>query len=1058
MSRGSISSWQDYGRRSSVTMPQFSGGPVEFMTCDDIEYKRDDGWFLSYTKIAAIIVVFVIGIVAAGFLGWYINSLPKKKPYDSIDLLNDEIEEPSIIPETLTSPFIRPLKYRLQLMPMINVNSVSWLRGTVVIEFQVNDRTDLTKLSLNAKNITVNGYKLSLMEQRDDKTRSKKRRRRKVTRDTHSDKNDIVLSTTATETIPHEQNENHSSENLTSVEGSTASVINDNVTNTNQSNVINSYPDISVASLSDIEITEYLIDDNKEIHTISLGKPIQDGIYLMNIDYEVQVDESAFFISNYTSEQEQWLMGTKLKRFGAKYLLPVFDDSDQKVVFSVSVIHPKQIFVLSNMPLRTSKDTEDSTMVVDAFNESPPLSPHNLAFLMGHIETMGATFIADTNVVATFWSDPKRRSQGIYLFDKLEPAVMNLIDVFPIPYTLPKLDLVALPPGIDDSIASPGLIAVKQSTFFVNEKSSVVTKTGALQSLVNLFGQQLLDEFMNVNRTDAWLFKGSLLYFQHLIIPKIDSSLNLSNSFIIDVQAQVMDIDSYSISRPFHENVNYRLLQSLNDEYAKSACLIRTLHGAIGDTAFRNGYKKLVTRWKFNTTYLTDFMTVMAEELGHPLSSDSTLEESMNSWIYQGGYPLVTVLRNYEEDSITLYQEQYTLDRPLENISKYWFIPLSYVTDTGNWSTPTRKLFQSEAKLELHNVVANESWILFNINKTGYYRVHYDERNWMLLKTSLHVNHELFPPETRASLIDDIFSLAAMGLMKYETVFDFIKYMQIKERHYLPWTVLMRHAFKLNRLLYETTVFTDFQEFMVNFVSALYAEVGSKIEEGSHLTKIAIKLACGFDHTECLDWVKSTFENAKTDNEITETVPSYIRQTFYCTLARYGTKKEWNYFTQRVAAIDDEAERKRLLTSFACFQAPWILQYILNEIVHEETFRQGEIVVILKAFPLNPAAAQAAARFVRANWQDISDKFSGSYALLKFFVLSMSNGLTTEQDLEDLQAFRENNYESMKGTRYAAALVEANGNFIISWLQNSLPEIEKLMKTDEANKTSTSSV
>lgn len=64
-------------------MPQFSGGPVQFMTYDDMEYKRGDGWFLSYTKIAGIIVVFIIGVIAAGFLGWYINSLPKKKVSNS---------------------------------------------------------------------------------------------------------------------------------------------------------------------------------------------------------------------------------------------------------------------------------------------------------------------------------------------------------------------------------------------------------------------------------------------------------------------------------------------------------------------------------------------------------------------------------------------------------------------------------------------------------------------------------------------------------------------------------------------------------------------------------------------------------------------------------------------------------------------------------------------------------------------------------------------------------------------------------------------------------------
>lgn len=44
--------------------------------------------------------------------------------------------------------------------------------------------------------------------------------------------------------------------------------------------------------------------------------------------------------------------------------------------------------------------------------------------------------------------------------------------------------------------------------------------------------------------------------------------------------------------------------------------------------------------------------------------------------------------------------------------------------------------------------------------------------------------------------------------------------------------------------------------------------------------------------------------------------------------------------------------------------------------------------------------------------------------------------------------FRENNYDSMKGTRYAAALVEANGNFETTWLKHSLPEIESMLKEE----------
>ncbi|XP_017797944.1 PREDICTED: aminopeptidase N-like [Habropoda laboriosa] len=1073
MSRGSISSWQDYGRRSSQSMPQFSGGPVQFMISDDIECKRGDGWFLSYTKIAGIVAVFIIGVIAAGFLGWYIDSLPKKKPYETLDLLNDEIETTDIVGESFISPFIHPLKYRLELTPFIDINGPSILKGRVVIDFRVNDTTGLNKLFLNAKNIVVASYKLSLLDSGENKSRLRRKRRRRaddninynsyqddavlVSRALYSVENNVVVTLAENETVQYEGDDEQPAENMSSPGGSTISSISygsssdlDEVRGLNaniKESVVKPSAAFSENVSSRIPITQYNVDDDREVHTIHLGTWIHQGVYLLEIEYQALIDENAFFIANYSaSGKQKWLMGTKLKHSGARYLFPVFDDTKHKSIFSLSVTHPEEMRVLSNMPLRSLWD-DSNTSVVDTFDVSPPLSPHNLVFLMGHIELVDTILIEDTEVVAELWFESDRRSQEIYLFDKLSRVINNLIDVFSIPYPLPKLHLVCLPPGIDENMGSPGLIAVKQSLFYASNKSPLVTKNNALRVLVGLMVQQWIDEFTNVNRTEAWMLEGSLIYFQHEIVGEIDSSLDSSGSFIVDVLLQAMEIDEYSISRPLLENVNYRLLQPFNEEHAKGACLIRMLHGAISDTAFRNGYKKLITRWKYNSTDVADFMNILEAEAAEHLLGVS-LEEMINSWISQGGYPLVTVKRNYEEESAVIYQEPFALDRPSESISKFWHIPLNYINENGNWSSPTKVWFQSEPKIILENIASNESWVLFNVNKTGYYRVHYDERNWMLLKTALTENHELFPAETRASLIEDVFSLATVGLVKYETVFDFIKYMQMKERHYLPWSTFMRHMFKLNSLLYETSVFNDFQEFVVRFVSPLYNEVKSKIDEGSQLTMLAIKLACMFEHTECLDWTRNIFENAKTDNEIQEIIPSYIRSTFYCTVARYGTRREWSYFTEKVALTEDEEERKRLLSSFACFQAPWVLQFILNEILHEDRFREDEILVILNAFPRNPAATQVASRFVRANWQEIVQRYSGSYTVLKTFILSMINGLTTDQDLEDLQIFRENNYDSMKGTRYAAALVEANGIFMASWLKNSLPQIENILKDE----------
>lgn len=99
--------------------------------------------------------------------------------------------------------------------------------------------------------------------------------------------------------------------------------------------------------------------------------------------------------------------------------------------------------------------------VIDTFSDTPLLSPYNLAFVMGEIESVGETKTELGNATGvTFWGDPKRRTRGIYLLDKLDQIVARLNDIFSMPYPLPKLDIVALPSRIDNA-GSPGLISLK---------------------------------------------------------------------------------------------------------------------------------------------------------------------------------------------------------------------------------------------------------------------------------------------------------------------------------------------------------------------------------------------------------------------------------------------------------------------------------------------------------------------------------------------------------------------------------------------------------------------
>lgn len=74
-------------------------------------------------------------------------------------------------------------------------------------------------------------------------------------------------------------------------------------------------------------------------------------------------------------------------------------------------------------------------------------------------------------------------------------------------------------------------------------------------------------------------------------------------------------------------------------------------------------------------------------------------------------------------------------------------------------------------------VSRNDSWIVVNIESTGYYRVNYDLHNWELLARQLAVNHTVIPPMTRSQLIDDAFVFAHSRMLPYDVAFKMINYM-----------------------------------------------------------------------------------------------------------------------------------------------------------------------------------------------------------------------------------------------------------------------------------------
>ena len=85
----------------------------------------------------------------------------------------------------------------------------------------------------------------------------------------------------------------------------------------------------------------------------------------------------------------------------------------------------------------------------------------------------------------------------------------------------------------------------------------------------------------------------------------------------------------------------------------------------------------------------------------------------------------------------------------------------------------------SEATLTIPstNYISRPGPIVLNKKATGYYRVNYDEENWMLLADTLKNDHQAIHPLNRAQLICDVISLANTGHVTQEIKDQVMEYL-----------------------------------------------------------------------------------------------------------------------------------------------------------------------------------------------------------------------------------------------------------------------------------------
>uniref|UniRef100_A0ABK0LQ58 Thyrotropin-releasing hormone degrading enzyme n=1 Tax=Rattus norvegicus TaxID=10116 RepID=A0ABK0LQ58_RAT len=664
--------------------------------------------------------------------------------------------------------------------------------------------------------------------------------------------------------------------------------------------------------------------------------------YNLKIIYNALIENEllGFFRSSYVIHGERRFLGvTQFSPTHARKAFPCFDEPIYKATFKISIKHQATYLSLSNMPVETSVFEEDG-WVTDHFSQTPLMSTYYLAWAICNFTYRETT--TKSGVVVRLYARPDaiRRGSGDYALHITKRLIEFYEDYFKVPYSLPKLDLLAVPKHPYAAMENWGLsIFVEQRILLDPSVSSISYLLDVTMVIVHEICHQWFGDLVTpVWWEDVWLKEGFAHYFEFVGTDYLYPSWNMEKQrFLTDVLHEVMLLDGLASSHP----VSQEVLRATDIDkvfdwiaYKKGAALIRMLANFMGHSVFQRGLQDYLTIHKYGNAARNDLWNTLSEALKRN-GKYVNIQEVMDQWTLQMGYPVITILGNMTaENRILITQQHFIYDigaktkaLQLQNSSYLWQIPLTIVV--GNRShVSSEAIIWVSNKSEHHRITYLDkgSWILGNINQTGYFRVNYDLRNWRLLIDQLIRNHEVLSVSNRAGLIDDAFSLARAGYLPQNIPLEIIRYLS-EEKDFLPWHAASRALYPLDKLLDRMENYNIFNEYILKQVATTYSKLGwpknnfnGSVVQASYqheeLRREVIMLACSFGNKHCHQQASTLISDWISSNR--NRIPLNVRDIVYCTGVSLLDEDVWEFIWMKFHSTTAVSEKKILLEALTC--------------------------------------------------------------------------------------------------------------------------------------------
>lgn len=493
-------------------------------------------------------------------------------------------------------------------------------------------------------------------------------------------------------------------------------------------------------------------DAEAERVSFTVAEPLPVGSAQLELAFDGVLNDQlcGFYRSTYTdaSGAERVVATTQMEATDARRAFPCWDEPDLKATFEVSLVVPPGNQGYSNGPVVEAKDLDDGSTEL-RFAPTMVMSTYLVCFIVGPLEATEPVDV-DGVPVRIIYPEGKGDLTG-YALEVAAHALRYFTDYFAIPYPSDKLDLAAIPDFAFGAMENLGCVTFRETLLLIDpERASQAELERVVDVICHEIAHMWFGDLVTMKWWEGiWLNEAFATFMETSATDAFRPDWNRWVSFALAREA-AMGVDALHSTRPIeYEVVSPADARGMFDllTYEKGGSVLRMLEQYLGEEVFRDGVRRYLAEHAYGNTVTADLWDALEAVSGQPV------REVMESWILQGGHPLLEV------GAGQIRQRPFTFAPVAPGASSAvgtsWQVPLLWRPLEGG--EPRRAILGAEG-------MAVEPGTVVNAGGWGVYRTAYGQDELDALTGSLSALDAL----ERATLVADTWATTLAGATSLE--------------------------------------------------------------------------------------------------------------------------------------------------------------------------------------------------------------------------------------------------------------------------------------------------